>query len=436
MKLYKIILITFIVNLFCNSSFAINLEKVKPGVLRLLVFDKDGPFATGSSFIIGEKDGKRIIVTNAHVIQERANNDSIIAFTKDGNQLEAHSTKVVSIDTGLDIAFLEVEGLKGTPLILREEPPNQADEVFSIGYPGLVDDKESLTALDKIFKNRKDTVVTDQEGAASRFVEASISRGGVRRIVKGSWPNQPTEEFLIIEHDVNIGSGNSGGPLVNELGEVIGINTQIATNSKISGAVRKSCHVSAVIDLLKKRGIQYKTHVFTKDVPHIPKVYIVVAFVFLLSIISFIFALKKQKVISETYTQFLKRSDKILYKSKISSNPFPFSNNLSFSKRFFLVGRNTEAANQVINIDLSSNSSKKILIGRDCDINHICINNSSISNQHISLSKHDNTYFLEDRNSSNATKINGIRVKPFNPIPLSVGDKIQIGEIDLTFETK
>jgi pSer/pThr/pTyr-binding forkhead associated (FHA) protein len=62
---------------------------------------------------------------------------------------------------------------------------------------------------------------------------------------------------------------------------------------------------------------------------------------------------------------------------------------------------------------------------------HYLVNNTSISSQHATLLLDETGLYIEDRNSSNGTRINGTRLPPFSPVKLRAGDSIVLGEIRL-----
>lgn len=141
--------------------------------------------ALGSGFIIS-KDGE--IVTNHHVIDGA---DKVMVKLSDGRTLEA---KVVGSDPMTDIALLRVQSDRSLPAITfgDSDEMRPGDEVFAVGNPfGL-----------------GGTVTSGIVSAKSRNIHSG-----------------PFDDF--IQTDAAINRGNSGGPLFNNAGEVIGVNTAI-----------------------------------------------------------------------------------------------------------------------------------------------------------------------------------------------------------------
>jgi S1-C subfamily serine protease len=155
--------------------------------------------ALGSGFVV-DKDGH--VVTNYHVVQGA---DSIdVSFS---NQ-ETVSAKVVGTDPSTDLALLavDVDAKALTPLVLADSDAVQVgDPVAAIGNPfGL-----------------------------ERTVTAGIVSALQRQV---SAPNEYTIDH-VIQTDAPINAGNSGGPLIDAQGRVIGVNSQIETASGGGGNV-------------------------------------------------------------------------------------------------------------------------------------------------------------------------------------------------------
>jgi S1-C subfamily serine protease len=155
--------------------------------------------ALGSGFVI-DKDGH--VVTNYHVVQGADTID--VSFS---NQ-ETVSAKVVGTDPSTDLALLhvDVDAKALTPLVLANSDEVQVgDPVVAIGNPfGL-----------------------------ERTVTAGIVSALQRQV---SAPNDYTIDH-VIQTDAPINAGNSGGPLIDSQGRVIGVNSQIETASGGGGNV-------------------------------------------------------------------------------------------------------------------------------------------------------------------------------------------------------
>jgi S1-C subfamily serine protease len=148
--------------------------------------------ATGSGFVVDE-DGT--IITNAHVVEGASKVQ--VSFEEGGDLVDAE-VKGVDDDTDLAVLKIDPEGQDLTVLPLGDSSDAEVgDPVVAIGNPfGL-----------------QRTVTTGIVSALQRQVDA------------------PSGFAItdVIQTDASINPGNSGGPLLNAQGEVIGINSQIAT---------------------------------------------------------------------------------------------------------------------------------------------------------------------------------------------------------------
>ena len=167
----------------------------------------------GSGFVI---DPSGIVITNNHVIGDA--NDVVVIFT-DGRKLKA---TVVGKDPKVDVAVLKVQSDKPFKTVKFGDSDKMrvGDGVMAVGNPfGL-----------------------------GETVTAGIISARNRNIDSG-----PYDDFL--QTDASINKGNSGGPLFNLQGEVIGINTAILSPSGGSigiGFATPAASVQPVIDQLEQ----------------------------------------------------------------------------------------------------------------------------------------------------------------------------------------
>jgi len=148
----------------------------------------------GSGFVV-HADG--IILTNKHVVADR--DAEYTVMIGDENEYSAH---ILSVDPINDIAFLKIDK-KDLPVVPLGNSSDIAigQTVIAIG-----------TAL----------------GLFTNSVSKGIISGLSRRITASLGAGEETEELRgVIQTDVAINQGNSGGPLINTKGEALGINTAV-----------------------------------------------------------------------------------------------------------------------------------------------------------------------------------------------------------------
>jgi len=152
---------------------------------------------TGSG-VIAKVAGRTVVLTNRHVVN-RAELDAIAVRLDDGREVKPRR---LWSDAGTDIAVLELAGDDlQTARLAEGDRLEIGDTVLAIGSPF---------------------------GLAHSVTLGIVSAKGRRDLELG----QGTVKFQdFIQTDAAINPGNSGGPLVNLRGEVVGINTCIASNS-------------------------------------------------------------------------------------------------------------------------------------------------------------------------------------------------------------
>ena len=181
-----------------------------------------GPMAvqgSGSGFIV---DAKGYIVTNAHVVANRSK-ETVTTLFNDGSQKQG---KVLWEDANLDLAVIKVDTDKAlTPVDLGNSDKIQIGEpAVAIGNPLGLDLQRSVTM--GIISGLNRTVGSDQ----------------------GSYIDG------LIQTDASINAGNSGGPLFNSKGEVIGINTAKISSAEGLGFSIPISALKPIVDQIIKTG--------------------------------------------------------------------------------------------------------------------------------------------------------------------------------------
>ncbi len=190
---------------------------VEPAVVHIRVFGTDaarGQFrgSMGSGWVF---DDRGHIITNAHVVEGAR---AVRVEFADGRMSEA---EIVATDPPTDVAVLKVEAGSHLHPLRRAtgEQPFKGDRVFAFGSPfGF---KFSIT-----------------EGIISGLGRSASSAFGIPGISN------------YIQHDAAVNPGNSGGPLVDIRGRVIGMNVAIATADRAAGGTEgQSAGISFAIPL-------------------------------------------------------------------------------------------------------------------------------------------------------------------------------------------
>ncbi len=179
-----------------DNGIADAVEKVYDAVVVVTTYNGDQPISSGTGFVYESGEEKAKILTNSHVIE--GGNKVTVTFT-DGSVVE---TDIIGSNEYEDVAVLEIESshVISVAEIGSSNDIRVGDTSFAVGAP-----------LDDAFS-------------------WSVTRGiisGTDRLVEVSVGDSQNADYVmvVLQTDTAINSGNSGGPLCNSNGEVIGINT-------------------------------------------------------------------------------------------------------------------------------------------------------------------------------------------------------------------
>jgi putative serine protease PepD len=170
-----------VVNMLADSVVTINSQ----------ISDATGEGDASGTGVVLTSDGE--ILTNAHVV-EGATKVSV----RFAGETEPRTATVLASDPGNDLALLKIDATNLKPATFAQPGTIRiGDQVIAIGYALALDGGPSVTS--GIISALKRTIITES-GALNGLIQT----------------------------DAAISSGNSGGPLVNLRGEVVGINTAVA----------------------------------------------------------------------------------------------------------------------------------------------------------------------------------------------------------------
>jgi serine protease Do len=183
-----------------EESSVINVvDKVSPAVVSIVVKTVDfdifsGPFSTesgvGTGFIV-DKNG--LIVTNSHVVNDERGEYSVVL--KDG---ETYEVDQIHLDEISDLAILEIS--------VRDLP------VVELGDSDILRVGQKAIAIGNALGRFQNTVTVGVVSGVARELTAT-GVGGAAKTYEGA-----------IQTDAALNPGNSGGPLLNSSGQVVGIN--------------------------------------------------------------------------------------------------------------------------------------------------------------------------------------------------------------------
>ena len=175
-----------------------------------------GSASAGTGIIVSENG---YILTNKHVVE---GSSDISVVTNDGNSYD--NVEIITTDPLSDIAILKISNAKGLKAAELGD-----SKVLNIG--------QQVIAIGNALGEYDGTVTSGIISGVGRTVNASSDDG-------------TTKETLtdMIQTDAAINSGNSGGPLVNAQGQVVGVNTAVASEAQGIGF---AIPISSVKGILK-----------------------------------------------------------------------------------------------------------------------------------------------------------------------------------------
>lgn len=184
--------------------------------------------SAGTGIVLSE-DG--LVITNRHVVPAGTTNISLIL--SDGTEID--DVEIVgrtSENDSLDVAFLQITDTKGHKLVPAKLGKSSDMRVGS-----------SVVAIGNALGQFQNTVTSGIISGYGRNVQASSQSGS-----GGENLND------LFQTDASINQGNSGGPLVNMRGEVIGINTAVAGGAENIGFAIPIDNIEGLIRQVSKTG--------------------------------------------------------------------------------------------------------------------------------------------------------------------------------------
>lgn len=216
------------------------------GVVRIICFDHDDDsyYAMGTGFAVGK--GERVyIVTNHHVVEDM---ESFFLFYDTGRYV---TSTLVAQDPGRDLAILRPDSRIPRVKIFNLETDDFSNggAAWALGFPGIGDfflqsnDRYSSTdeLLSSILASKETMTITSGDISAIR--DSNIF-GDQSRVIR------------MVQTNADINGGNSGGPLVNANGRVIGVNS-IGFDAVDIDGMNGAVHVQEVVDFLDENNISY-----------------------------------------------------------------------------------------------------------------------------------------------------------------------------------
>ena len=213
----------------------------------------------GSGFIIASDNYNSYVVTNAHVVEDHPKQITIL-----NNGVEARA-EIKKLEENKDLCILATSRLPGKPLPISDSEIKQGTKIYAAGFPAAAD------YLSDQFESGIDSV-TITNGIVSALRTATMTENG------GS--------VKLIQVNAALNPGNSGGPLLDSFGRVVGINTLRIENSQ---GIFAAIAVSELQSLLNSVNIgTVSVSGFRQYLPERIPLWLVIAIILVVLIVFFI----------------------------------------------------------------------------------------------------------------------------------------------------
>lgn len=421
------------------------------GVVRILVQLPTGEYATGSGFGVGKAgEPATYFVTNYHVAGEHTYAVGVldgeeVAIEIDESQADQARELGMSVVTAPPVAvwimkndkaiipgrgvdtsntvacevvyaeeqYPDIAVIKAVesipervalPLLEDDERVEAGDSVYALGYPGTSDDTEETFWGTSWVADIDDVTITS--GVISRFTTASTF-GNTR----------------LIQHDAIINHGNSGGPLIDDRGAVIGINTySFGASDNYDDNSSYSVRIDYVKDVLDDLHIEYDLYQPGKEggVP----IAVVIGIVALLIVAAAIVILAKKKKTTPAPAVSAPVTPAAAPGPASGGAAAPAGQSIAGDSGLRFQGVNGTFAGKRFAI------TAQVRIGRDPAKNDFVYpaGTEGISGVHCILIYQDGQLYLQDLGSTYGTFVNGgQRLAANQAVVLNPGDKFSLG---------
>lgn len=479
---------------FATSDATPAVADARDGVLqvRLVYVDQYGeehPLIGGSGFLLGAASGATTIITNYHVVfldneqKEKCSEIYGVDFF-DANSVNLKIKVVVKRDVVIDASY--VNGSEQTDFAILElsqaiydrSPLKVADSddvvetqnIYALGFPGAT----SLGDVDRVYTS-SDVTITN--GIVGKF--------------------QAISNINFILHNAVLGEGNSGGPLIDSNGNVVGVNTMYNDTDSAS-TYYYSIAINEVTEVLDALGVVYEKAdeaapaleptpdttsepapgptsepipVPTSEPTPIPEpepapanttliiaiaAIVVVVLVIVIAVVVIISSTKKKKsipanrMVSNIPNGAVPPQAPSQQTARPTPPPFtpaptPFDSGagetsvlgVGAGETSVLGGGSSQPSATLIrrkNGETVTISKPGFSIGKERSKVDFCVpDNNSISRNHASIVYKGGVYYIVDNNSTNFTYVNGNKITARQEVRLNSGDKIKLADEEFEF---
>jgi S1-C subfamily serine protease len=223
-------------------------QLLERATVMVVTINPGGTLGHGSGFFIAPDT----VLTNAHVVENGVGGRVFVTSAALARAIPAQIGAMTrgpgggNIQPGMsDLAVLRLaEPAPGAQPLALTALGERLTDVVAAGYPSAVVQQETEMRgfIDELARGR-----------LQRPPELVLTRGSITSIQQ--LPTGPT----VIPHSAEISAGNSGGPLVDNCGRVVGINTFVTRGTAFAGSVKYAQKVDSILPWLQQNGIAVAT---------------------------------------------------------------------------------------------------------------------------------------------------------------------------------
>ncbi|MBK5264211.1 MAG: trypsin-like peptidase domain-containing protein [Alphaproteobacteria bacterium] len=203
------------------------------GVVRVILVATDGD----SAYFVGHGSGIAVapdkILTNAHVIEMTRDEKSIVIGVIPSEGRKSYGGKVIAYSPGNDLALIQLTEGRIPVDTFYSGAVMDGQPVVAIGYPGAVDRAQGLNLQDMI------------EPLSPVKSSGTVSAG------------RSSRQYDTLLHTAPMASGNSGGPLVDVCGRVLGINSFGSMSDGNDAEFGFAISNREIASFLRQAGVQF-----------------------------------------------------------------------------------------------------------------------------------------------------------------------------------
>ncbi|MCY4058995.1 MAG: trypsin-like peptidase domain-containing protein [Gammaproteobacteria bacterium] len=358
-----------------------------------------GDDGTGSGSVVAPEQ----VLTNFHVVDGQRTLAVVSAHTR--GELGA---RVKWTSEALDLAVLEVSGLTLPPVTLGTMELHTRERVWALGYPSIAD-------------------------MISAAHDVTSTEGVISRLHKAPWDRSRTQALDIIQHSADINPGNSGGPLINDCGVVIGVNT--AGFPSAQGTFMASRITEAVREL-GNLGVKFSAT--TEPCEAADRAMWLAFGTGTIALSALVLALRKPRRevvrVVERVADSVRLLGRAAHRGSRQREAPPttpaFDRPSESGNPVLVLGARWANGILVRDTGLGRNAGG-FVVGSHPSLVDCMVADSTVSRRHARVMHDGRRFYIEDLNSSNGTKVNGISLEPFTPQPIAPGDDVQLGDMPM-----